>query len=317
MDEDTPMARTDDVAQAMLDTVRAALADVPHADVAPGSLRMQWGSGTTPKIVLRVKGWGPTLHMRDLEWRQDLGAAVVFLEEHEAGVERPAFGPGLDEHLSSMQREVRMLGHMTGFTVDRLAQAFAHVLVGVVDVQRRLAAHAASLGIEAPLPHPRTALHATIGHLHVSEALVQHLLATHDPGFVVAQLRSLVTDCVRQDMGTRDDRIDLSSRAGAGFDHGADASGATPHIWRKAKIGPVEFDGTTVELPAVLPDSVMAAAIGRPVGDVVATGLPALDALIVRDVYVDAAIDACDLTVEPDLVRIDRITALRAHLGPG
>lgn len=310
------MARTDDVAQAMLDTVRAALADVPHADVAPGSLRMKWRAASTPKIVLRVKGWGPTLHMRELEWRQDLGAAVVSLEEHEAGVERTHFGLGLVEHLSSMQREERMLGHMPDFTIARLAQAFAHVLDGVVDVQRHLAAHAAGIGIEAPLPHPRTALHATIGHIHVSNALVQHLLATHDAGFVVAQLRSLVTDCVRQDMGTGDDRIDLSSRPGAGFDRGADASGVTPHIWRKAKVGPVEFDGTTVELPAVLPESVMTAAIGRPVGDVVATGLPALDALIVRDVYVDADIDACELAVEPDIVRIDRIPALRALLDP-
>lgn len=306
------MARTDDIAGALLETAQAALADIPHADVVPHSFSMQWRTHTPPVLEMRVEGWGPTLHRRQLVWRQNLGAAVLALEEHEAGIDAYDFGASLIDHLTI--DDDRFHHHMDAFTIERIAAAFDHVLASVVDVQRRLAAAAAARGIDAPLSRPISASEMRIDQLDISAALAACLVARRGPAATVADLRGNVRQS--EDNGHHDDRIEIVGAPGGGFVHGACLVGTSPRLWTKVQAGPVVFDGDTVELDRMIPATVLAAAVGRRVGDVVETGVAALDALVVRDVHHNESIEACDLMVEPDVVRIHDIAALRAHLDP-
>lgn len=52
---------------------------------------------------------------------------------------------------------------------------------------------------------------------------------------------------------------------------------ALPIVWSSCSIGRARYDGSTLELPGVIPETVAALAVGRPVGDLVETGHPDVD----------------------------------------
>lgn len=254
--------------------MNGALRAVPHVAGTAWWTAAGLSPGPEVTLVIKIAGWGPTLHE----------AAYDVL--HNYATER----------------------HMLADAVPAAHRAACD--------QRALADHAASLGIDRPLFRdghdarrelgPADADHAA--HMHIERVLAAALIAERGP----AGAAEKIVRCV-----------DLLLQAPQSDAHRLTQSGACLAfadgriVIQPAHMigGPTmaSLHGRMLDLRAKVPETLLAAAIGRPLGTVVETRITALDVAPIERTLT-YGVDSLQLTTPSDLVRIGDHPELAAGL---
>jgi len=306
--------RTDEIAQALQDMIEARLAPIPGVGVVRHSLNMQWRASAPPLLSLRVAGYGPSLHERDIHWRQDLGHAI-----RRAGMITQGVAVIDADRLIGQPHVATpdLLHHMDGYTIDEIVAACSAVLDPVVDLQRKFAATAAGLGLDAPIPVPSKADDTPIGHIAMSVPLIDALVARYGAAEAARVLTNHVHRIVRTDRNRHDDRIMMGGGAKSGFSlTGYDG---VPAMIVTTIVNGMAWDGEALVSYAGMPETVMAAAVGRRVGDVAQTGVPQVDDVVIVEVFADRDGDgdmATVFLVDTPSMPIGDHADLAPHLAP-
>ena len=206
----------------------------------------------------------------------------------------------------------RMTVHrsITG-TSGAALEAEAAALLRLTASQRLLSHRAAVLGIAVPLDIPRhvgwavadgTVLATLFGHVMADRALLDAIVAHHGRDAAAAELHDHMHGLCAVDGHLED----WAAGDGAGTIAHPDG---IPTYWRRTPVGTrgADHDGSAFRMPERLPDTVLRAAVGRPLGRVVATGIASLDAAIVTEAEHlpdDSDGMVCEFTLRPDAVRL-------------
>ena len=272
----------------VLRTARAAVDHIPGLRIDSARwyrmLKVTGAQSAECGITLDAWGWGPTLHARHRRWN-----LIQPVPEGRTASD----GPITDEQAIAL-------------AVRTATWALS---------QDTLAAWAASEGIETPLDQPDAATFDDLRHLSIDRRLLDLMIANRSVRGVAAHLLDMLPRIVKSGEGGEEtieaDELD-SERQGA-----ANVVGGRGVLWFDEQLGARgQYDGTALEIDAEIPETVLAAAVGRRLGDLIATGVPSLDASVVEVATVGSFADV-RLEFAPDLIRIGDVADLREHLPGG
>lgn len=193
--------------------------------------------------IVSADAWGPTFHARRRHWRVDVTAASRHAGDGTTAVQRGR----LDDHIRQQ---------LHAATVQ----------------QRRIAAAAAALGIHAPMPIPASAGSEDLAHLSIDALAARTMVETMGAAGARDHLAALLGALLRSSVGNE---IRLVTSSGlAEFQHRT--ATIVPFITIAASTH-AALAGNVLTLDATIPETLLAAATGRPLGTIVSTGVAALD----------------------------------------
>ena len=219
--------------------------------------RVQWLYDRTSTMTDRDEGpergvifvadvWGPTLHRRVRRWPVAMGNPGA----------NTAAPPISDEDAVEMAR----IG-----------------LFRSVSLQRGMHAFAAREGIDAPMAHLNGYSLCDVAHLSMHAGLLDLMVANRGGRGAAAMLLDQVERMISSDHDNSDTTISTSEldddmQTRVHFD------GLRSVLYKRERLsGDTTFDGLVVDMRRVLPDTMLTAMTGRPLGDVLRTGLARLD----------------------------------------
>lgn len=218
---------------------------------------VQWLHDRTTTMTQREEGpergvmftadvWGPTLHRRVRRWPVMMGNAVAH-------------------------------GFTDAISDDEAVEMARIGLFRYVSLQRGMHAFAAREGIDAPMAHLNGYSLCDVAHLSMHAGLLDLMVANRGGRGAAAMLLDQVERMISSDHDNSDSSISTSEldddmQTRVHFD------GRRSVLYKHERLsGDAAFDGRAVEMRRDLPDTVLAAIIGRPLGDVLHTGLARLD----------------------------------------
>jgi hypothetical protein len=272
----------------VLETARASVAHIPGLTIeAAHWYRMMTLTGMTSGeigISLDITGWGPTLHARRRRW----------------DILHPAATGGAQS---------------AGPITDAQAVALAAKTTRHALSQETIAAWAMMEDIETPLDQPDAAEYGDLAHLSIDRRLLDVMVANRGIRGVAARLLDMLPRIVRSSEGGEEaveaDELDAELQGAANI------VGGRGVLWFEEPVGATgQYDGMALEIEAAIPATVLAVAVGRRLGDIIATGIPSLDASVI-EVVAEGSFADLRFEFAPDLVRIENIAELREHLPGG
>jgi hypothetical protein len=194
-------------------------------------------------------------------------------------------------------------GIATPDITDDEAVGLAAALEAYVPTQAALAAWAAAEGIDEPMDAPAGASFGDVCHLHIDRRLADLMIANRGAQGAVVRILDLL-ECMT-------DELSDDLQAGASFEDGVTT------LWMDEILGTrCRLDGDAVQIDADLPDTLIDAAVGRRLGDVVATGIASIDDAIITEAGPGSFADV-RFGIAPDRIRIADHPVLRAAIPGG
>lgn len=243
-------------------TMNDALRAVPH--VSGTAWWTVAGMGPAVTLVIKVDGWGPTLH----EATYDVTSSYAD-ERHMLADAVPA------AHRAAADQRT-LADHAASLGIDRPLFHDGH------DAKRELT--------------PADADH--VAHMHIERVLAAALIASRGP----AGAAEKIVRCVDLLLQARQTSAHRLTQSGAQLVLDAGRIVIQPaHVIGGPALATLH--GRTLDLRGRVPATLLAAATGRTLGSVVATGIAALDAATIERTLA-YGVDALQLTTPSDLVRI-------------
>lgn len=260
--------------------------------------------------VMNLNAWGPTLHARRLEWRQNLPAAMTAARLVAKGLSH--FDADIQVtrmDYTSMDADLR--DEMPNVPVKDIASAFAEALHSVLTVQHDLHAEAMRQEIRQPLANvDEMTIH--IGHVRVSKATLDILVERLEPMGALSLMRTLLADLIEKDRRSADDRLRSSISARTQtmeelygvLDFGAACHQGVPEMWLDLKISEIaSYEGTHLKIDIDIPHMILQSADGYRIADLVKTGQASLDDLLITEAH-QRDEGGFELWVERDDIRV-------------
>lgn len=317
-DDPDVVARMRQISDACRAVVDRLTGNIPHLSLVRFNLRAesipQRSDGFTLVVDAIHDGWGPTLHSRRLQWRQNLGLAMHTARLIDSGM------PDVDVDIKVSGMTAATLpqafhGVMRGIPIEDIAAAYERTLIFVIYMQRTLARNGAALGYRAPIPRHDDDARMKVGHLRTRIATLDHMIHELGPAGALHTIRETVRCLLRDDQSIRDDDISGPVQMkGSGHMVGVTSHLGEPGYWIVRKIGdprrPAHYDGLFLTIPLELPETLGIAVSGRTVGEIAPTGIPSLDHAVIQDAC-PSEYDGTDLELDVPHILVRDHPALR------
>lgn len=249
--------------------------------------------GTGRSIMVKAQGWSPALTRRHRTWKQDVAAAharAKWIAEGRSAndvdgtlVTAASIPPEI--HREAMQLDGQQIA-------DVLRPCFEHVAF----VQRMLSRTGHACGLHEPTPRPASADEVDLEPLAIDRRLADLVVLRHGADDAVAMIEAAVMKALAGDNSRMEDVIETSTG-------GVTAYLGDPRMWLGVTIakgrpgmlvdagdapsGGVLYDGTWVTVGDELPETIIASAAGRPLGQIIETGMPGFDDAVVKEAFHD------------------------------
>lgn len=285
--------------------------------------------------MVAFTGWGPSLHRRHFEIANDLHYLAVntarTLPDGETAESL------FDQHYSDEPEDEKTSQARTGYSKHAPFAALLAVdaIEQYITPQLKLAEYAAGIGVNRPgdLMAPGT---PPIGHMLVGRAAMALLLAELDPAEASEHLRDSMRTAYINDLDDmREDPFEITIKPfilpeasmddewNVNISYEKEKCTLDMHasLWRDdgtgqciEGLGYLGSDWLRITADEIVPDVVLAAMAGRPLGDLVETGHEALDAMIVESIDIEKG-SGCLVAIFADgMVRLDEHPAMRGHV---
>lgn len=218
-------------------------------------------------IAIKVEGWGPTFHRREMTWEFGLGGSYADME-------------------IILRTNMRMR----------------------LEDQQSIADAAKRHGVDAPLSTPDRVRADDIRHLSVPLATIDALIHDHGARGAV----EIIANHLERVLSTPSNN-DLGIVLGDCVAHFEDDLAAFhPHVHlRHQRL--FEMRGCHVGIKAIIPETLLVTAPGRPLGAYIETGIPALDAVPII-MATRSGPDSTLIQIKTPHMRVDAHPALAAEL---
>lgn len=301
----------DPVPRALTALVDEMLGSIPGISIE----KVGWlDDGTKRRTIdIHATAWGPSLHQRHRVWTQDIVKAHIRHTRIASGEEAPKVDADMGSSLylpTPLARTAAMRLHP-----EQIAEVLRPCLAYTAFVQNCLSRTAATHGIRQPLPRPAgNVMFRDLHHLRIDQRLADLLAAHHGGEEAIRILARSMALCITTDSGQVEDVLSPGDPPSHTPRHGITAHMGTPSIWTLVPVvrdealrmmrgdgmsdeamtkGSSTYDGMALTIGEELPETIVAAARGRPVMDIGETGIPSIDTALITDVYYDGEGGTC------------------------
>lgn len=264
------------------------------------------------EVVVRTEGWGPSLHLRWMEWTNTPGIALWRQDMLGAGATTTQVRRTLQEAELSARMHGDMpdiyRGGLTEFTPERIARAYGEDLDADLAPQRASALYADARGLTAPLPMPTDRHDVRIDHITVDRALLQLMLHASTGREVVDRLRIHLFAALIADGVHREKLTGLQGRITDGVidEFSVQRHNGAPLYREVQRLGAGQqavYNGDHIRISNPLPETVLAASVGHRVSRVLETTSEALNHAIILAAWNQMG-ERAVLTMESDEIEL-------------